>query len=119
MSRLRSAFGLAPASQPAEPPIRAELFSLERLEEHAKSLAKAQRIDPKLKMGRSLAPRLHDNTRVLTETYRAIVRANHAHQPITPAAEWLLDNFHVVDEQIREITNDLPPGFLQAPPEAG
>ncbi len=61
MSRLRSALGLVSVSQPAEPPIRAELFSLERLEEHAKSLAKAQRIDPKLKMGRSLAPRLRDN----------------------------------------------------------
>ena len=68
-------------------------------------------------MGRSLAPRLHDNTRILTETYRAILRANHAHQPITPAAEWLLDNFHVVDEQIREITNDLPPGFYKLLPK--
>ena len=38
-------------------------------------------------------------------------------QPITPAAEWLLDNFHVVDEQIREIKNDLPPGFYRKLPK--
>ena len=38
-------------------------------------------------------------------------------RPITPAAEWLLDNFHVVDEQIREIKDDLPPGFYRILPK--
>ncbi len=57
------------------------------------------------------------NTRVLIETYRAIVSATYARQPITPAAEWLLDNFHVVDEQIREIKDDLPPGFYRRLPK--
>ena len=49
--------------------------------------------------------------------YRAIVKATYAHQSITPAAEWLLDNFHVVDEQIREIRDDLPPGFYRKLPK--
>ena len=61
--------------------------------------------------------RLHDNTKVLIQTYRAIVRATHTGQSITPAAEWLLDNFHVVDEQIREIKDDLPPGFYRRLPK--
>ena len=106
-----------PVSKPPEPPIRAELFGVERLEQHAESLAAAQHIASNPKQGRPLAKRLYDNTKVLTETYRAIVRANSAHQPITPAAEWLLDNFHVVDEQIREIKNDLPPGFYRKLPK--
>ena len=101
-------------SKPPEPPIRAELFSVERLEQHAESLAAAQRIAPNPKQGRPLAKRLYDNTKVLTETYRAIVRANSAHQPITPAAEWLLDNFHVVDEQIREIKRRSSAGLSTA-----
>ncbi len=100
-----------------EPPIRAELFSVERLEQHAESLAAAQRLSPRLKTGRLLTPRLYDNTRVLIETYRAIVGAASEHQQITPAAEWLLDNFHVVDEQIREIKNDLPPGYYRKLPK--
>ena len=75
-------------------PIRAELFSIERLEQHAETLAAAQRITPKLTRGRPLVRRLHDNARVLTDTYRTLVGATHANQPITPAAEWLLDNFH-------------------------
>jgi cyclic beta-1,2-glucan synthetase len=100
-----------------EAPIRAELFSVERLEQHAASLAAAQRIATTPKRGRPLAKRLSDNGRILTETYRAIVRASSAHQPITPAAEWLLDNFHVVDEQIREIKGDLPPGYYRKLPK--
>ena len=100
-----------------EPPIRAELFSVERLEQHAESLAAAQRLSPRLRSGRLLTPRLYDNTKVLIETYRAIVRAASERQQITPAAEWLLDNFHVVDEQIREIKDDLPPGFYRLLPK--
>ena len=106
-----------PVSKPPEPPIRAELFGIERLEQHAASLAAAQHIAPRTKRGRPLHKRLYDNTRVLTETYRAIVRANLARQPITPAAEWPLDNFHIVDEQTRDIKNDRPPGYYRKLPK--
>ena len=37
--------------------------------------------------------------------------------PITPAAEWLVDNFHVVDEVVRQIREDLPPGFYRQLPK--
>jgi cyclic beta-1,2-glucan synthetase len=36
---------------------------------------------------------------------------------VTPAAEWLLDNYHVVEEQIREIRQDLPPSFYRLLPK--
>jgi cyclic beta-1,2-glucan synthetase len=104
-------------SRTPELPVRSELFSVERLEQHAESLAAAQRIAPKLKRGRPLVERLRDNSRVLTEAYRAIVKATHARESITPAAEWLLDNFHVVDEQVREIRENLPPGFYRKLPK--
>jgi cyclic beta-1,2-glucan synthetase len=104
-------------SRTPEVPIRSELFSVERLEQHAESLAAAQRIAPKLKRGRPLVQRLHDNNRALTEVYRAIVKATYALQSITPGAEWLLDNFHVVDEQVREIRENLPPGFYRKLPK--
>ena len=95
---------------PLEDPIRAELFSVERLEQHAESLAEAQRTT-QTGAAKLLAPRLCANTKVLIAAYQAIVNASRAQQPIAPAAEWLLDNFHVVDEQIREIEDDLPPGY--------
>jgi cyclic beta-1,2-glucan synthetase len=109
-------FGQKPGTTPQEP-IRSELFSLERLEQHAASLAAAQQVEPRIGRGKPIAPRLYDNTRVLIQAYREIVKAARNAQPITPAAEWLLDNFHIIDEQIREIKDDLPPGFYRTLPK--
>src|SRR5206468_902124 len=36
---------------------------------------------------------------------------------ITPAAEWLLDNYHLVEQQIREIRDDLPSGYYRQLPK--
>ena len=115
-SWLARIFGSKPALVP-EPPIRSELFSVERLEQHAETLAAAQHIIEGSGRGRPITPRLKDNSRVIVATYRAIVSAAYARQPISPAAEWLLDNYHVVDEQIREIEDDLPPGFYRKLPK--
>jgi len=100
-----------------EEPIRAELFSLERLEQHAESLAAAQAITEEATRGRPLLPRVVDNGRVLLDTYRSIAREIQEEHAITPAAEWLVDNFHIVDEQIREIRDDLPPGYYHRLPK--
>ena len=85
----------APLPDPAEP-IRAELFSSERLEQHAESLAAAQTVRARPASRRLLRRRPHDNGRVLLAAYRAIASAIREDRAITPAAEWLVDNFHVV-----------------------
>ena len=56
-------------------PIRAELFSVERIEQHAESLAAAQTVTKEPHQGRPLIPRVLENGRVLLESYRAIARA--------------------------------------------
>jgi cyclic beta-1,2-glucan synthetase len=104
-----------PPSWVAEEPIRSELFSIERLEQRGESLAAAQRVQPGT--GRRLAARLRDNERVLQEAYRSIIAAIQDGRAITPAAEWLADNFHVVQEQISEIRDELPPGFYRQLPK--
>ena len=104
------------ALEPTEGPIRSELFSIERLEQHATSLATAQRVSPD-ERGRPLAARLEENARIISDAYRAIVTATRAHRSVPPAAEWLLDNYHIVDEQIREIKDDLPPGYYRKLPK--
>src|SRR5438552_3828400 len=58
-----------------EEPIRAELFSSERLEQHAESLAAAQHVTITPRAGRRLLPRVLDNGRVLLASYRTIARA--------------------------------------------
>jgi cyclic beta-1,2-glucan synthetase len=100
-----------------EEPIRAELFSLERLEQHAESLAAAQTITTVVSQGRPLLPRVLENGRVLLDAYRATARAIQDEHAITPAAEWLVDNFHIVDEQLREIRDDLPVGYYRKLPK--
>jgi cyclic beta-1,2-glucan synthetase len=100
-----------------EEPIRAELFSLERLEQHAESLAAAQAVTSDSRSGRALIPRVVANGRVLLDSYRAIARAIQSEHAITPAAEWLVDNFHIVDEQLREIQEDLPVGYYRRLPK--
>jgi len=98
-------------------PIRAELFSLERLEQHAESLAAAQHTAPKRSKAKKLLPRVRDNHLYLKQGYRVIAQAIGQERAITPAAEWLVDNFPVVEEQIREIIDDLPPGFYRELPK--
>ncbi len=97
--------------------IREELFSVERLEQHAESLAAAQSISSQPKKGRPLAKRVRDNGEALLEAYRVIAAAIADKRPITPAAEWLIDNFHVAEDQIREIRTDLPSNYYRQLPK--
>jgi cyclic beta-1,2-glucan synthetase len=116
---IRRVFGpwQAPSPHAHDGPIRSELFSIERLEQHAESLAVAQRITSKPTTDRRLATRLRDNERALRAAYHAAVVAVREERTITPAADWLVDNFYVVEEQVREIRVDLPPGFHRQLPK--
>ncbi|MEC4889419.1 MAG: glucoamylase family protein [Nitrospira sp.] len=106
-----------PLSAELNEPIRAELFGAERLEQHAESLAVAQVVTDDSRRGGLLMPRVLENGRVLVDSYRTIARAIRDEKAITPAAEWLVDNFHIVDEQLREIVDDLPPGYYRQLPK--
>jgi cyclic beta-1,2-glucan synthetase len=97
--------------------VREELFSLERLEEHARSLAEAQPVTANPAKGYALADRLADNEEVLLKAHRTIAKAIEAKHTITPAAEWLIDNFHIVEKQIRQIRSDLPAGYYRQLPK--
>ncbi|HSO29142.1 MAG TPA: glucoamylase family protein, partial [Candidatus Sulfomarinibacteraceae bacterium] len=107
------------ARRKAEPeePILAELFSVERLEQHARTLAAAQVVSPARRRGNAIRPRVAENGRVLLESYRLLARAIKDERSITPAAEWLVDNFHIVEEQLREIRDDLPPDYYRELPK--
>jgi cyclic beta-1,2-glucan synthetase len=98
-----------------ELPIRFELFSTERLEEHAVSLAKAQKVDNR-QQGYKLMPRVRENAQVLLTAHALITQATGEELAITPAAEWLLDNFHVIEEQVHEISAHLPESYYRGLP---
>ena len=114
--RMRNPFRpTAPA--PVAEPIHAEVFGVERLEQHAESLASAQPVRRDRGWARRLLSRVADNARVLREAYQVLAAGARDGQPVTPAAEWLIENFHVIDEQLREIRDDLPPGFYRELPK--
>ena len=100
-----------------ETPIRQELFSVERLELHARSLALAQPVASRSTRGLPLATRLADNGAVLLAAYQLIVKEINEGRSITPAAEWLIDNYHLVEKQIRQIRLELPPGYYRQLPK--
>ena len=99
-----------------EEPIRAELFSGERWSSMPRAWPRPE-VTPTPRKGRRLLPRVLENGRVLLEAYRAIAKAIREERTIIPAAEWLVDNFHIVDEQLREIRDDLPPGYYRELPK--
>ncbi len=120
LSRLRfwrqSADRESPLTKPAdEQPLRAELFNVDQLERHAKATAAAHQ----LAAGRArdkLLLRLDENQQVLIETYDLMTAAADQNRRIEPAAEWLLDNFYLVEEQIRAIRRLLPPAYSRELP---
>jgi len=98
--------------------IREDLFGTERLEHHARTLAAAQPVTiAQPQRVASLTRRVRDNADVLLDTFRSSAQAVQAGETITPAAEWLLDNFHLVEQQLRQIADDLPPGYYRQLPK--
>jgi cyclic beta-1,2-glucan synthetase len=98
-------------------PIYAEIFSVERLEHHAESLAKAQEVSPTQTAGVSLRRRLRSNALRLDAAFHTLIAGLAKGRPVTPAAEWLVDNYYIVDEHIRAVRRDLPPGFYRQLPK--
>ena len=93
-----------------EAPIRGKLLNLEQLERHAKALSGKDVIATKKSVNPLLA-RLSQNEMVLNHAYELIGRAAERNRRIAPAAEWLLDNFYLIEEQIRATRRLLPRSF--------
>nr|RDS94800.1 glycosyl transferase [Cereibacter sphaeroides f. sp. denitrificans] len=98
-------------------PIREELFGPERLEDHATSLARIQTIALRPRRVLALNRRLKDNAAALLAAYRSNGAALIRHQPVSPAAQWLLDNYHLVEKQLVQIALDLPEGYYRQLPK--
>ncbi|HWK83072.1 MAG TPA: carbohydrate-binding protein, partial [Caldimonas sp.] len=116
---------LDPARGPLERPNRSEIFGPERFAQHGISLGEthAARFAPS--GSAAFFPRLRDNVRILREAHHYIGWQAKTGYDVSPAAEWLLDNFHLIEAQLREIHDGLPRRYfrdlpvLQAEPLVG
>ncbi len=98
-----------------EPPLRSELFSADQMAQHGKALATSHQ----LASGRAadqLLARLAANEATLVEVCKLLTTAVNDNCVITPAGEWLLDNFYLIEEQISTAKRHLPKGYSRELP---
>ena len=96
-------------------PLRSELLSSEQMKRHARKLAGLHQLTGK-KAAEKLLERLHENEEVLQETIRRLTAAILANHPAAPAEEWLLDNFYLIEENVRTAKRHLSRGFSRGLP---
>ncbi len=103
------------AAPPEEVPLRSELFSAAQMATHGKLLSARHTISEKGGPDR-LLPRLTDNEAVIGEACTNLTAALKASRQITPASEWLLDNYYLIEEQIRTARRHLPKNYSKELP---
>jgi cyclic beta-1,2-glucan synthetase len=102
---------------PPEKPLRDELLSTERLEERALALAAALTVDPNPRArARDTFPRFDDNVRVLRAAYRTLADDVRTGRFVVAAADWFLDNFHLITAEITDIRRNLPRTYYRELP---
>ncbi len=94
-----------------------EILSVERLEVYAENLARTQEVFPTRKAGISFSGRLKSNAIALNGAFQALVVGIRKGETVTPAAAWLVDNFYIIDEHLKAIRRDLPPGYYKQLPK--
>lgn len=116
---------LAVDNGPLDPPIRSEIFGLQRFAQHGRSLGETHRSTGSSTNTETFSPQLKNNIRRLRAAYEYIGVQASAGYDISPAAEWLIENFHLLEAQFKEVYEGLPASYfrtlpvLQGPPLAG
>ena len=118
ISSMRDSFQMSSLKQNVtnEEPLRAELFSADQMAQYAKTLAAAHELSKKSLPGHLLA-RLADNEKALNAVRKLLVEAIKNDHVITPAGEWLIDNFYLIEEQIHTAKKHLPKGYSASLPQ--
>ncbi|HQX06344.1 MAG TPA: hypothetical protein PKZ19_06110, partial [Zoogloea sp.] len=114
MARLQVA-GMPPSFTEDEAPLRAELFSADQMALHGRTLAGIHHL-AEVRLPDRLLARLTDNERTLFSVCRLLTDAVAEGRRISPAGEWLLDNFYLIEEQIRMARRLLPEGYSRELP---
>ena len=99
-------------------PIRGELLGAEHLVERARTQARSETlVDGRGQRRTPLLGRLEGTRGILVDAHERLTAAAAAGADVGPAGEWLLDNFHVVQEHIREVRESLPRSYYRELPE--
>ena len=106
---------LEPEARHAGPTL-ASPSSADQLQAHAIALALANPVSPDPRRARPLLPLLDKSAERLERTYRFLSSIARTDPQPVGSEDWIRDNYHVVQDQIREIRQDLPRKYyLQLP----
>ncbi len=97
-------------------PFRSELFTEEQLKQHAMAISKKHTLISG-QPSELLLRRLAENEKILVEVHAVLTEAVNSNERIMPAAEWLLDNFYLIEEQIYIGKKHLPKGYSKGLPQ--
>ncbi len=99
-----------------EEPLRGELFSSEQMERFGKTLAGSHKLSTKPAKDH-LLKRLADNEAILHEVRKLLTGSIKRRHEITPAGEWLIDNFYLIEEHIRTAKTHFPKDYSEGLPQ--
>ncbi|WP_370529435.1 GH36-type glycosyl hydrolase domain-containing protein [Undibacterium sp. YM2] len=99
----------------AELPLRADLYSAQQMEQHGRILANSHKLSSVFGQDQLLS-RLADNHDVIMNACTLLTEAIKDGRPVTPAAAWLLDNYYLIEEQIRTAKRHLPKNYSKELP---
>lgn len=83
------------------------LLSAEELEGHAKKTAIEHRLTRKQTPLQWPVPRMNENYEFILSVYKSLNEDVRKKYTVPPAAEWLLDNFYIIEEQVKGLRRDL------------
>ena len=98
------------------PPLRAELFTELQLQQHARTISQNHKLISD-RPSEQLLRRLSDNEKILQEVYAILTTEVSEKERIVPAAEWLLDNYYLIEEQIYTAKRHFPKGYSKGLPQ--
>lgn len=98
------------------PPLRAELFTEEQLKQHARTISKSHELSLEMP-SEQLLKRLDANENILLEVHKKLTEVVGRNERVVPAAEWLLDNFYLIEEQIYIGKKHFPKGYSKGLPQ--
>jgi cyclic beta-1,2-glucan synthetase len=93
-------------------PLRAELLSPDRLADEARGIAATQRwIVDERQRTTPLLPLMDRAATALAADNQELARTVRDSAAASPAAEWLLDNYYLIEEQVLLVSEDLPSDY--------
>ena len=114
---IRSASGRIPLIRSVEEPIRSPLVHSADLRDYGKALAAGNLFPAEPIPEFDVQGQISVIARNIGDVVATHNAANQQGETITPAANWLLDNSHIVEEAISEVRRDLPPRFYRQLPQ--